>query len=85
MTNLVTQAAIQAENANDIDYFLLIVGLLGINLGVELGQLAVIALALAATFWIRDPKQYRRIVVIPSPLPIAAMGIWWVLERTILS
>ena len=29
MTNLVTQAAIQAENANDIDYFLLVVGLLG--------------------------------------------------------
>jgi hypothetical protein len=59
----------------------LVVGLLGINIGVELGQLAVIALALIATSWIRDPKKYRQFVVIPCSLLIAAMGIWWMIER----
>ncbi len=59
----------------------LIVGLLGINLGVEFGQLAVIAVALAATFWIRDPKKYRQWVVVPASLVIATMGIWWMIAR----
>jgi HupE / UreJ protein len=59
----------------------LVVGLLGINIGVELGQLAVIALALIATSWIRDPKKYRQFVVIPCSLLIAAMGLWWMVER----
>jgi hydrogenase/urease accessory protein HupE len=59
----------------------LIVGLLGINLGVEFGQLAVIVGALIATFWIRDAGKYRRFVVIPGSLIIAAMGVWWVIER----
>src|SRR4030095_14025293 len=44
----------------------LIVGLLGINLGVEFGQLAVITVALLATFWISDLKKYRQRVVIPG-------------------
>lgn len=60
----------------------LVVGLLGINLGVEFGQLAVISLALIATGWISDSKKYRRLVVIPGSLVIAAMGIWWVIQRT---
>ena len=59
----------------------LIVGLLGINLGVEFGQLAVISAALLATFWISDAQKYRRFVVIPGSLVIAAMGIWWMIER----
>ena len=59
----------------------LVVGLLGINLGVEFGQLAVISAALLATFWISDPKKYRQFVVVPGSLVIAAMGIWWMIER----
>jgi hydrogenase/urease accessory protein HupE len=59
----------------------LIVGLLGINLGVEFGQLAVISVALIATCWIRDSKKYRKFVVIPGSLVIAVMGMWWVIER----
>jgi hypothetical protein len=61
----------------------LIIGLLGINVGVELGQLAVIALALLATFWITSASQYRNCVVIPGSILIALAGIWWVLERTV--
>lgn len=59
-----------------------IVGLLGINLGVEFGQLAVISVALIATAGISDPKKYRQFVVIPGSLVIAVMGIWWVIQRT---
>lgn len=62
----------------------LIVGLLGINLGVELGQLAVIAVALVATVWISDPDKYRQRVVIPGSLLIAAAGAWWVVQRAFL-
>jgi hypothetical protein len=60
----------------------LIVGLLGFNVGVEFGQLTVIALALVATLGLKDAALYRRVVVIPGSLLIAAMGLWWFVERT---
>ena len=41
----------------------------------------VIALALIATSWIRDPQKYRQFVIIPCSLLIAAMGLWWMVER----
>ncbi len=56
-------------------------GLLGFNLGVEGGQLTVIALAFLLTAWVRDPVQYRRWIVIPGSVLIAATGIWWTIER----
>ncbi len=62
----------------------LILGLLGINIGVELGQIAVIAIAFAATFWIVNEEKYRKFVVIPGSLLVALAGIWWVVERTLL-
>ena len=62
----------------------LIVGLLGINVGVELGQLAVILIALLATWRISDESQYRKWIVIPGSILIALAGIWWVVERTLL-
>ena len=62
----------------------LVVGLLGINIGVELGQLAVIAFAFAATFWISSQEKYRKFVVVPGSILIALAGVWWVVERTLL-
>jgi hypothetical protein len=62
----------------------LVVGLLGINVGVELGQLVVIAVALLATFWITSPSRYRNFVVVPGSILIALAGVWWVIERTLL-
>lgn len=59
----------------------LIVGLLGFNVGVEFGQLAVIALALMATFGVKDSQKYRRYIVIPCSIVIAVMGVWWFAER----
>ena len=55
--------------------------LLGFNVGVELGQLAVIGLAVAATFWLKDEEKYRRWVVIPASALIALAGIIWAIER----
>jgi hydrogenase/urease accessory protein HupE len=57
--------------------------LLGFNVGVELGQLAVIGLAVAATFWIKDEDKYRRWVVIPASALIAIAGIFWAIQRLV--
>lgn len=59
----------------------LVAGLVGFNVGVEGGQLAVISIAFAATFWLRDAAQYRRWIVIPGSLYIALRGAWWTVER----
>jgi hydrogenase/urease accessory protein HupE len=56
--------------------------LFGFNLGVELGQLAVIGGAFALVgFWFRDRAWYRTRVVLPASLVIACAGIYWTLER----
>ncbi len=59
----------------------LVVGLLGINIGVEFGQLAVIAVALIATAGMKDDEKYRNWVVVPCSILIALAGLWWAVER----
>ena len=59
----------------------LLLGLLGFNVGVEGGQLSVVALAGLATVWLRNPVYYRRFVVIPGSAAIAVMGLWWTVTR----
>ncbi len=59
----------------------LAVGLVGFNLGVEGGQIAVITLAFLATAWLREPARYRRWIVIPGSALIALAGAWWTIER----
>jgi hypothetical protein len=61
----------------------LAIGLVGFNLGVEAAQLAVIALALLATAWLRDPARYRQWIVIPGSALIAAFGLWWAVQRVL--
>jgi hypothetical protein len=57
-------------------------GLISFNLGVELGQLAVILLAfLAAGLWFRDRPWYRRRIVVPASALIALVGLYWTVER----
>lgn len=65
----------------DLPQSSLAVGLVGFNFGVEGGQIAVISIATACTFWIRDPEQYRRWVVLPVSGLIAIVGLFWTFER----
>lgn len=55
--------------------------LISFNVGVELGQLSVVALAFLAVGWLRERSDYRKLVVIPSSAAIAAMGVYWAIER----
>ncbi|WP_299559228.1 HupE/UreJ family protein [uncultured Sulfitobacter sp.] len=58
--------------------------LLGFNVGVELGQLTVIAIAFALVFWAMRKSWYRAVIAIPASCVIAAIGGYWVVERTLL-
>lgn len=56
--------------------------LISFNVGVELGQLAVIALAyFALAIWFKSKENYRTYVTIPASLAISAIGLYWTLER----
>ncbi len=59
--------------------------LLGFNVGVELGQLAVIATAFALVgYWFGGKEWYRRIISIPASVFIAIVGAYWLIQRTLL-
>lgn len=56
--------------------------LIGFNVGVEIGQLTVIALAfLAVGFWFGDKPWYRKAISVPASLVIGAIGAYWFVER----
>jgi len=59
----------------------LAIPLLGFNVGVELGQLAIVALLLPVAFALRDGRFYRQAVVRLGSLAIAGTAAVWVLER----
>jgi hypothetical protein len=56
-------------------------GLVGFNSGVELGQLSVVALAFLAVGWWRSSPRYRSLVVMPASAAIAAVAIFWTIQR----
>ncbi|SEP59326.1 HupE/UreJ family protein [Thalassovita taeanensis] len=59
--------------------------LIGFNVGVELGQITVIALAfLAVGAWFRNKPWYRARIAIPASTVIALVGGWWFIERVFL-
>ena len=56
--------------------------LIAFNVGVELGQLAVILAAfLLVGAWLGRKPYYRQLVVIPGSLAITAVGLYWAWER----
>jgi hypothetical protein len=56
--------------------------LVSFNLGVEAGQLTIVALAaLAVAAFGLARADYRRLVVRPGSLAIALVGAFWVIER----
>lgn len=62
-----------------------VVGLIAFNIGVELGQLAVVAACfLAFGYWFGERPWYRRAIVVPGSVFVAVIGAYWVVERTLL-
>lgn len=58
-------------------------GLLGFNIGVELGQIAVIIACFALVgYWFGKKDWYRSYITIPASVVIALIAVYWVLERT---
>lgn len=55
--------------------------LLGFNLGVELGQLVIVAIGLPLAFALRDGRFYRLAVVRGGSVAIAGLAGVWMVER----
>jgi hydrogenase/urease accessory protein HupE len=59
--------------------------LISFNIGVELGQIAVIMVAyLAVGLWFRSKPWYHQFVTIPCSLIISAIGLYWTWDRIVL-
>ncbi len=64
-------------------------GLIGFNIGVEVGQLAVVAFAAWLALAARPVLQLygfsdRSTVTVPLSLAIGAVGLWWAAERVVV-
>lgn len=59
--------------------------LIGFNIGVELGQLTVIAIAfLVVGYWFGHKPWYRTRIAMPASAVIALIGVYWMIERVFL-
>lgn len=58
--------------------------LIAFNVGVELGQVAVVLIALLLVGWFRRKRWYRAAIVIPGSSIIALIGLYWTIERGFL-
>lgn len=59
-----------------------VTALIAFNVGVELGQLAVILVAfLLVGLWFGNKPYYRRLITIPGSMMISAVGLYWAWER----
>jgi hydrogenase/urease accessory protein HupE len=56
--------------------------LLTFNLGVEAGQLTVVAIAFVlVAYWRRNAVSYRRLIAQPASIAIALAGLYWTVQR----
>lgn len=60
-----------------------LVALLGFNFGVDFGQLFVIGLAFLAVGGFRNQPWFRARIAVPSSLAIAAVGLFWGVQRIV--
>lgn len=58
--------------------------LIGFNVGVEVGQLTVIAIAFVLVGWAIKRSWYRQAIAVPASCVIAAVGAYWFVERVFL-
>ena len=59
----------------------LVLALVGFNVGVELGQLAIVAVFMPLAFALRRSAFYRRVVMLGGSWTIAALAAVWLAER----
>lgn len=60
--------------------------LVGFNVGVEFGQIAVVSFAyILLGYWFGERGWWRPAIAIPASIAIAAVGAYWVIERTVLA
>lgn len=59
----------------------LVTALIGFNVGVELGQLVIVAVFLPAAFWLRATKFYQLGVFKWGSVLIALMALYWFAQR----
>ena len=59
----------------------LVLALVGFNIGVELGQLAIVAVFLPIAFWLRATRFYRVGVLTGGSIIVAILASWWFLQR----
>ena len=64
----------------------LILALFGFNIGVELGQIAIVLLGfIILTNLFKGISLYRAYVTLPGSFIIGIFGLWWMLERILVT
>ena len=59
----------------------LALSLVGFNVGVEAGQLAIVAAFLPCAYWLRHTWAYRRLLLAGGSAAIASVATVWLYER----
>lgn len=59
----------------------LVLSLVSFNVGVEIGQLAIVAGFLPLAYFLRHTWTYQRVVVVTGSLAIAGIALLWLIER----
>ena len=59
----------------------LLIALVGFNIGVEIGQLAIVLVFLPIAYWLRATWMYRRMVVLGGSVAIMLIAAVWFCER----
>ncbi len=54
---------------------------IGFNIGVELGQIAIVAVVFPILFALRKTEAYRTWIVTGTSLVLAAIATWWFVQR----
>ncbi|MBI3308034.1 MAG: HupE/UreJ family protein, partial [Candidatus Melainabacteria bacterium] len=59
----------------------LLLALVGFNIGVEIGQLAIVSVFLPIAYYLRNTVVYKKIIFMFGSLVIAAIALLWFVER----
>jgi HupE / UreJ protein len=59
----------------------LVLALVGFNVGVELGQLAIVLVFLPVAFWLRSTRFYQVGVLRVGSIIVALLAAWWLVQR----